>query len=233
MTIAHDVAWPIIQQSSGTSIATASHTPAANTLIVGALLLPSAKTLTSIVDSAGATVNILPAFGPASGGTFNTNIYIFYVKNAAAVARTFTANFGATTPASIMADSFTGIGLNNPFDRSVGAAVTGSPINTGNTSTTQKPNELLVGYASVDSNTSVTWTGATGYGGLGNVGTNGGTFLSMVGSSQIVSATGAYSYQPQYTGGSLPGVAALVTFADSDITGATVTPLGMLMGVGV
>lgn len=237
MTIAFTGQWASSpnQVLSSTTNQLGSHAPAAGDVIVGAIACDPTK-LTSIVDSAGGTVVQLAAIGPG-GGTRGFSIVPYYIVNAAATARTLTANFSVATYSTHWAGSFSGLATGTPFDISAGGTGNSSSFATPNTSRSiTNAVELLVGIACPDiSSGTVTWAGGTfsgnaQTGGAGNI-TGAANAPPLVAQYFITSTAQAY----EFTGSDSTTqqyVAAMLAFSQTNITAGPASVLGTLLGVG-
>jgi hypothetical protein len=225
MAISFDLSWGDSEGTGVTSVASASHNAGASaTIIFAGVTVSGGVTLSSVTDNQGSTYTILtPVVTP--GGN---HVYLAYaINNINTNARTITANLSGTGNAVLMPFSFNGIATSSPFDKYQSAA-SGSPsgsLDTGNTTTTTFPNEVLIGVGMTDTGSANTWTAGSGFT-LGPQIAN--APIDSYTEYKIVSATGAYNAPATNSDTTHNWACLIATFADTPISGGGGGPL--LMG---
>jgi fibronectin type 3 domain-containing protein len=132
---------------------------AAHTLVVS-LLLSSTSSITGTVsatDTAGNTYTTAADINDGSGGD-RTVVLTAVNAKALAAGSTITLTYPSSNETHLSVDEFSGV---TGVDKTAKATGTGTSFNSGLTTTTTQPNEILVGAVGAESATTPTW--ATGW----------------------------------------------------------------------
>lgn len=214
MAIALDIAFGGAQ-GSGTA-STSNATPTVNGLMIAVVCFTG--TFGTITDSYGNTYTQQGSVFPAPSGV---NLALFTAPNTTHVSGHVTATSSANV--SVGAGNFSGLAASNQFDRS--AFQTGGPgtaLSSPSTATTSFPNELLIGFGTQNTGTSITWTVGSGYTTVSKAQVGGiGLVFYMI--MQIVSVQGSYAATETSSVSATWG-AGIATFSDTPVQQGDTSP---------
>lgn len=119
----------------------------ANSLIIVAVCLPTASTLTSVTDSLN---NTYSKVGPTLLCNATNNLFVYYTINSSSAACTVTATFGGSAVNDCVAREYTGLAAVKPFDYFVTGKASSNAPTIGPADTTKWPNEVVIAITGYD-----------------------------------------------------------------------------------
>lgn len=232
MTIALDKNWTSTQSSGAvTTIATGSTSPVASSTMSGGYVVGSSN-LTSIVDSVLGSIpgTQILTLGQC-GGLLNSTVYWFWNPISGTSARSFTANFGASAPAMINVQTWTGLPSSNFIDYTPAVNTGTSTTASFATGSTVAANELAIALwlptgspAITYSGQTITVCGTTGFNGLGNSTSGGGSAVTYNNGYLIGTGVAGTCSGSQGIGTSQTWAGFVVTLSPTQIVSSTPNP---------